>query len=87
MNKGNNDGMTPLHYAVRNGHLDVVNVLLARGARSDTGDIDGHTPLHFALFHGYRSIVDLFINHSNCKVNILKTHFHVEFIYINVCYT
>ena len=75
VNKGNNDGMTPLHLAaVQNGHLDVVKVLLAGGASSDTGDIDGHTPLQFALFLGYRSIVDLFINHSYCKVIILKTH-------------
>ena len=44
-------GWTPLHYASRDGHSEVVNVLVAAGAEVNKTDYNGNTPLHFASFN------------------------------------
>ena len=41
--------ITPLHWASYYGCVDVVEVLLERGARTDAEDIRGWTPLHLAV--------------------------------------
>ena len=48
-----NNGQTPLHYAAERGGLEVVKMLLARGAEPDLSaqDDDGHTPLALAENH------------------------------------
>lgn len=38
-------GLTPLHIAARNGHAEVVRLLLAAGASVDAADKYGRTPL------------------------------------------
>ncbi|WP_158882676.1 ankyrin repeat domain-containing protein [Rhodanobacter sp. L36] len=43
---------TPLHLAVTNGQIELVNALLARGCDPNTRDRDGRTPLFAALEHG-----------------------------------
>lgn len=42
-------GETALHFAVRLGNTDAVELLLARGAKSDPRDAFGSTPLDYAL--------------------------------------
>ncbi len=42
------DGLTPLHYAARYSHLQVVKLLVERGADVNARAEDGITPLHFA---------------------------------------
>ncbi|KAF2651686.1 ankyrin, partial [Lophiostoma macrostomum CBS 122681] len=39
------DGWSALHWAARNGHLDVLKLLLSYGARTEVRDSRGHTPL------------------------------------------
>jgi ankyrin repeat protein len=51
MNAVNNDGWTPLHTAAYAGYLDVVKVLLARGANAEARDAQGLTPLAVAIAH------------------------------------
>ena len=48
-----NNGQTPLHYAAERGGLEIVKMLLARGAEPDLSaqDDDGHTPLALAENH------------------------------------
>jgi len=47
-------GMTPLHWAIRNGNLEAVRVLINFGADPNSKDLDGKTPLHTAA---WRNIV------------------------------
>ena len=43
------NGMTMLHWAVRNDSLDLVNMLLKHGAQGDVWDKDGNTPFSLAV--------------------------------------
>lgn len=55
---------TPLQAAARYGKLNVVGVLLERGADPNRGDKDGDTALHFAAARGFYDIVDLLLQHA-----------------------
>lgn len=55
---------TPLWYAAANGHLEVVQLLLERGAKVDTEDADGLVPLSWADYHGYTEIRELLLDNG-----------------------
>jgi uncharacterized protein len=44
-----NAGITPLHIAVKLRRMDIVKMLLAKGADIDVQDNNGLTPLHYAI--------------------------------------
>ena len=50
-------GSTPFHLAARYGHVEVGNLLLRHGAKSDSMDCQGATPLHVAACHGHYSFI------------------------------
>ncbi|XP_058835311.1 uncharacterized protein LOC131692343 [Topomyia yanbarensis] len=54
--KQKND-FTPLHFAARKGHIEVVNALLTKGAKVDAIDNESWTPLHFAAVNGHTEVV------------------------------
>jgi ankyrin repeat protein len=56
VNARDNDGYTPLHYAVLHGHRDLVMLLLSRGADVNAQDNKGITPLHMAVDRVYKDI-------------------------------
>ena len=52
---------TPLHFAARSGHRDIVDLLLEKNAQIEAKDRDQITPLHLAARSGHRDIVDLLL--------------------------
>lgn len=61
INKGDQNGETPLHVASRNGSVDIMNLLLERGADIDKPDNDRETPLHSASRCGKERSVRLLL--------------------------
>ena len=56
-------GGTALHAAAKNGHAEVVKLLLARGAAPGAQRDDKLAPLHLAAMKGRREVVELLIKH------------------------
>ena len=53
---------SPLMVAADNGHQDVVQLLLDRGAEPNMADQNGVTPLHEAAFQGHNDVVQLLLD-------------------------
>lgn len=53
---------TPLHWAARNGHLDVCAFLLDSGADINFADDQNFTPLHYAIWGGHLDVCTLLVN-------------------------
>ena len=59
---------TPLHTASLNGHLEVAEHLIAKGATIDAKEIDGSTPLILAAQEGHLKVIDLLVS-NNADIN------------------
>ena len=59
MHQASNHGWTPLHIASQEGHVQVVRVLLDRGADIKKATVDGRTPWAVAKFFYHPEIVRL----------------------------
>jgi ankyrin repeat protein len=57
----NTEGQTPLHLAVKNDDVSMVQLLLERGADPDATAANGNKPLYDAAESGYLSIVGLLL--------------------------
>lgn len=53
---------TPLHWAVQEGHIEVIELLLEAGADVNAVDIEGFTPLHLAVGDNRIEIVKVLLN-------------------------
>ncbi|TVY36964.1 Ankyrin repeat domain-containing protein [Lachnellula subtilissima] len=61
LNEKDNDGRTPLVYAVIEGHRSIVTSLLAHGARIDEVDCDNRSALHWAVLHQRQEILKILL--------------------------
>jgi ankyrin repeat protein len=59
-----NQGRTALHWAALEGHIEVVAVLMGKGAQTDIRDARRSTPLMFAACRGHLSVVQLLVQHT-----------------------
>jgi ankyrin repeat protein len=57
-------GMTPLHYAAREGHTDVVTALLASGAHINQPESNGVQPLLIAILNDHADTARYLIEHG-----------------------
>lgn len=60
----NSFGNTALHWACLGGHLDVVKLLLSRGARPTAANDKDQIPLDLAAFNSHMHVVDYFLSQS-----------------------
>lgn len=58
----NDEGLTPLHIACDNGHIDIVRFLLANGANIEAKPKDGRTPLMHAISNDHFEIAEFLIS-------------------------
>ena len=67
-----------MHFAARNGHEDVAELLVVKGAAMDIEDDDGRTPLHMVADIGHNGIAELLIAKGadvNAKLEV-RVHPH-----------
>ncbi|MEE9443648.1 MAG: ankyrin repeat domain-containing protein [candidate division Zixibacteria bacterium] len=67
----NDRGSTALHFAAENGHLQIVELLLDRGADLEAIDVDGDTPLMGAAIRGHSEIFKMLLSRG-ADVDILN---------------
>ncbi|XP_061378190.1 integrin-linked protein kinase [Danaus plexippus] len=73
MNQGDDHGFSPLHWACKEGHLKIVEMLIKRGARINVTNMGDDTPLHLSAAHGHRPIVQLLLQ-NRVDVNFTNEH-------------
>ena len=64
MDRGRFNGDTALVMAAQNGHAEVVDELLARGAEVNKAATDGVTPLFVACKKGHLTIMRVLLEHG-----------------------
>jgi ankyrin repeat protein len=69
INVADANGNTALHHAARNGDIQVVELLVNRGADVDIQDQGGNTALHLAAANGNVEVVELLVNRG-ADINI-----------------
>ncbi|CVL07334.1 uncharacterized protein FMAN_15398 [Fusarium mangiferae] len=68
-NESSSLGRSPLGVACANGCIDVVDVLLKKGADLTVTNRNGWTPLHAASYNGHEHIVDLLLDRG-CSADL-----------------
>jgi hypothetical protein len=58
------NGMTPLHWAVETGHIEIIRLLLQNGADVKAKSNYGDTPLHWAAIFGNVDILHLLVENG-----------------------
>ena len=66
--------VTPLLEAAKNGHTDIVRLLLDKGAKPNISDDYGESPLKAAAYEGYKEVIKLLID-SGADPNMVDGNF------------
>lgn len=65
---------TPLHWAARNGHLEICKYLIARGADATRGTSDGTTAVHWSLWNEHKETCAYLISDEvGMDINVLNS--------------
>lgn len=73
LNIGDDHAFSLLHWASKEGHLSIVELLLSRGARVNATNMGDDTSLHLAAAHGHREIVVKLLSR---KADVFATNEH-----------
>ena len=57
VNKGDDNGLTPVHYAAQENSVDAIRVLHELGGDVNEGDDDGDTPVHYAALENSVDVI------------------------------
>ncbi|KAK3265768.1 hypothetical protein CYMTET_25576 [Cymbomonas tetramitiformis] len=68
------DARTPLHWACRNGQLEVARRLVAAGASCDVADDTGTVPFHLAVWQCQRDVCKWLVHEANCDWRALNIY-------------
>ena len=63
-NAPDNVGLTPIHCAAWNGHVEIVRLLMETTDNPNAPDISGRTPMKLAEHKGHQEIVKLLDAHN-----------------------
>ena len=63
-NPSDNNGVTALHNAAENGHIEVCKTILVNTAFKIPAARDGYTPLHLAVKNGHLEICKIIVAHT-----------------------
>ncbi|KAG7154657.1 Integrin-linked protein kinase pat-4-like [Homarus americanus] len=66
-------GFSLLHWAAKEGHVGIVEMLVTRGARINSTNLGDDIPLHLAAAHGHRDVTSLLLRHK-ADVNFINEH-------------
>uniref|UniRef100_A0A7N2R224 Uncharacterized protein n=1 Tax=Quercus lobata TaxID=97700 RepID=A0A7N2R224_QUELO len=69
INSADEEGWAPLHSAASIGNLEIVEVLLSRGADINMKTDGGRTALHYAASKGWMKIAEILIS-QGAKINL-----------------
>lgn len=72
-------GYTPLHKAAYNGHVEIVEYLISKGADLNALSNSGSTPLHGAAFHGHPDAVRALIE-KGAEIDIKNNGGYTPFL-------
>lgn len=67
------DFLSALHLTCVNGHVDVVKLLLSKGAEIESFSTNRRTPLQLACYHGHLPVVDVLLS-EGAQVNKVGPH-------------
>lgn len=78
--KFSSDELTPLHLAIQENHVHLIDLLFKSGAEVNAVSVKQHTPLIMAIIYGNIEIVQLLLEHgadpiqSNLKIVLYKIY-------------
>ena len=68
-------GWSPLHVAVMEGNLEIIELLLAKGADVDARDLNARSPLHYAIIYGKEADIVKVLLEKGADVNAKDNRF------------